>query len=50
MKQIVTFFFVILLCVPTFVQQVAEPDYNLSADYKKYNNIKKAGVLLSLTF
>lgn len=48
--RLVKVFLLLLLCVPTFAQQVAEPDYNLSADYKKYNNIKKAGMLLSLTF
>lgn len=42
--RLVKVFLLLLLCVPTFAQQVAEPDYNLSADYKKYNNIKKAGV------
>ena len=42
--KLVKVFLLLLLCVPTFAQQVAEPDYNLSADYKKYNNIKKAGV------
>lgn len=34
----------LLLCVPTFAQQLTVSDYNLSAEYKKYNNIKKAGV------
>lgn len=33
-----------LLCVPTFAQYANSVDYNLSAEYKKYNNIKKAGV------
>jgi|GEM_PF-3625242 len=48
--KLVKIFLLLLLCVPTFAQYATNADYNLSADYKKYNNIKKAGVLLSLTF
>ena len=34
----------VLLCIPTFAQYTAGADYNLLAECKKYNNIKKAGV------
>lgn len=44
MKQIATFFFAILLCVPTFAQQAMTADYDLSADYNKYMKFKKAGI------
>lgn len=44
MNKIFFFCFLSLLCIPTFAQYATNADYNLSAEYKKYNNIKKAGV------
>ena len=44
MKQLGVLIFLTLLCAPTFAQYATSADYNLSADYRKYNNIKKAGV------
>lgn len=44
MKRFTIVLFLALLCAPTFAQYATGADYNLSADYKKYNNIKKAGV------
>lgn len=38
------FYLLILLSMPTFAQRATGVDYNLSADYKKYTNLKKAGV------
>lgn len=43
MKQLTALLFLMVLCIPMFAQQVTV-DPNLSAEYKKYNNIKKAGV------
>lgn len=37
-------FLMFMLSIPTFAQRAADADYNLSADYKKYTNLKKAGV------
>jgi len=50
MKRIVLLFFGALLCFPLFAQQTVSPDYNLSAEYKKYNNLKKAGIVGVVTF
>lgn len=44
MKRFTIILILVLLCVPTFAQYATSVDYNLSAEYKKYNNIKKAGV------
>ena len=50
MKRIVLLFFGVLLWLPLFAQQTVSPDYNLSAEYKKYNNLKKAGIVGVVTF
>ena len=44
MKQIVSLFFAMLLCVPSFAQQVVTSDYDLSAEYNKCMKLKKTGV------
>ena len=44
MKRFTIVLLLALLCMPTFAQYANSADYNLSAEYKKYNNIKKAGV------
>lgn len=44
MNRFLLFFLMFMLCVPTFAQRATDADYNLSADYKKYTNLKKAGV------
>ena len=43
MKRLTALLFLMLMCIPMLAQQVTV-DPNLSAEYKKYNNIKKAGV------
>lgn len=44
MNRKIVFYLLILLSMPTFAQRATGVDYNLSADYKKYTNLKKAGV------
>lgn len=43
MKRLTALLFLMLMCIPMLAQQVTI-DPNLSAEYKKYNNIKKTGV------
>lgn len=50
MKQMVTFFFAILLCAPIFAQQAVTADYDLSAEYNKCVKLKKAGVAGIIVF
>ena len=50
MKRFTIVLLLVLLCVPTFAQYATGADYNLSAEYKKYNNIKKAGVAGAVVF
>jgi len=44
MKQLLTSFLLILMSVSAFAQWATDADYSLSVDYKKYTNLKKAGV------